>query len=162
MPTSTLEKWSASPLKVGQAAPEFTVLNEDGKKVRLADFRGKKVVLYFYPRDNTPGCTREACAFRDGIRELKRRGAIVLGVSTDSVASHRGFKEKYRLNFPLLSDSQKEIVHAYGVWKEKSLYGKRYMGLERSTVLIDGDGKIAKIFPKVQVDGHFEEVLASL
>lgn len=149
-------------LTVGRKAPDFRVPTDDGKEVSLSDFRGKKVVLYFYPRDNTPGCTREACAFRDGLSQLKRQGAVVLGVSTDSVPSHRGFKEKFKLNFPLLSDSGREIVQAYGVWKQKSLYGKKYMGLERSTFVIDGEGKIERIFPKVQVDGHFDEVLEAL
>jgi len=149
-------------LTVGKRAPDFRVPTDDGKEVSLTDFRGKKVVLYFYPRDNTPGCTREACAFRDGAARLKRLGAVVLGVSTDSVVSHKGFKQKFKLNFSLLSDAEKEIVQAYGVWKEKSLYGRKYMGLERSTFLIDGEGRIAKIFPRVQVDGHFDEVLEAL
>lgn len=149
-------------LTVGMKAPGFRAQTDEGKEVALADFRGKKVVLYFYPRDNTPGCTREACAFRDGMAQLKRQGAVVLGVSTDSVPSHRGFKEKFKLNFPLLSDAGKEIVQAYGVWKEKSLYGRRYMGLERTTFVIDEEGKLMKAFPKVQVDGHFKEVLETL
>ena len=162
MTTTTLERRSPSEVKAGKKAPEFKLLSDEGKRVSLSDFRGKKVVLYFYPKDNTPGCTRESCAFRDGFTEMKRRGAVVLGVSVDSVASHKSFREKYRLNFPLLSDSNKEMVHAYRVWKEKSLYGKRYMGLERTTFIIDEKGRIAKIFPKVQVDGHFEEVMAAL
>ena len=149
MATSTAE----AGLKVGQKAPEFG---------GLAELKGKKVVLYFYPRDDTPGCTREACAFRDGLAQIKRKGAVVLGVSADSVSSHERFKEKYRLNFPLLSDPEKKIVQAYGVWKEKSLYGKKYMGLERTTFVIDEEGRIAKVFPKVQVDGHLEEILAAL
>ncbi len=162
MTTTTLERKSPSELKAGQKAPEFKMLSDGGKWVSLSDFRGKKVVLYFYPKDNTPGCTRESCAFRDGLAEIKRRGAVVLGVSIDSVASHKSFREKYRFNFPLLSDSSKEVVLAYRVWKEKSLYGRKYMGLERATFIIDEEGQIAKIFPKVQVDGHFEEVLAAL
>ena len=148
--------------KIGGKAPAFTVFGDNGKKVSLSDFRGKKVILYFYPKDNTPGCTRESCAFRDNLTEIKRKGGAVVGVSVDSVASHKGFKQKYALNFPLLSDSEKKISLAYGVWKQKSLYGRKYMGLERSTFLINEDGKIAKIFLKVQVDGHLDEVLAAL
>ncbi len=148
--------------KIGGKAPAFTVFGDDGKKVSLSDFKGKKVVLYFYPKDNTPGCTQESCSFRDNLTEIKRRGSVVLGVSTDSVATHKGFKQKYALNFPLLSDSEKKISLAYGVWKQKSLYGRKYMGLQRSTFLINEEGKISKIFPKVQVDGHLDEVLAAL
>ena len=148
--------------KIGGKAPAFTVFGDNGKKVSLSDFKGKKVILYFYPKDNTPGCTRESCAFRDNLTEIKRKGGAVVGVSVDSVASHKGFKQKYALNFPLLSDSEKKISLAYGVWKQKSLYGRKYMGLQRSTFLINEEGKIAKIFPKVQVDGHLDEVLAAL
>ena len=148
--------------KIGGKAPAFTVVGDNGKKVSLSDFRGKKVILYFYPKDNTPGCTRESCAFRDNLTEIKRRGGAVVGVSTDSVASHKGFKQRYALNFPLLSDSEKKISLAYGVWKQKSLYGRKYMGLERSTFLINEEGLISKVFPKVQVDGHLDEVLAAL
>ena len=149
-------------LKVGQKAPDFELLSDENKPVRLSDFRGKKVVLYFYPKDNTPGCTRQSCSFRDGLAQIRGKNAVVLGVSADSASSHKGFKEKFELNFPLLSDSEKKVVQTYGVWKEKSMYGKKYMGLERTTVVIDEEGKIVKIFPKVQVDGHFEEVLAAL
>ena len=149
-------------LKAGGKAPDLKVLTDEGKEVSLSDFRGKKIVLYFYPKDNTPGCTRESCAFRDGISQIKRKGAVVLGVSPDSVKSHQKFKQDHDLNFPLLSDSDKKLVQSYGVWKEKSLYGRKYMGVERTTVLINEEGRVAKIFPKVQVDGHFEEVLAAL
>lgn len=149
-------------LKPGQKAPGFEAQDDTGKGVSLSDFTGRKVVLYFYPRDDTPGCTREACAFRDGIAKIKGKGAVVLGVSADSVASHQRFKEKYRLNFPLLADPDKKVVQAYGVWKEKSLYGRKYTGLERTTFLIDEEGRIARIFPRVQVDGHCGEVLAAL
>ena len=148
--------------KIGGKAPAFTLFGDNGKKVSLSDFRGKKVVLYFYPKDNTPGCTRESCAFRDNLSEIKRKGGAVLGVSTDSVASHKGFKQKYALNFPLLSDSEKKLSLAYGVWKQKSFYGRKYMGLERATFLINEEGMISKVFPKVQVDGHLDEVLAAL
>ncbi len=149
-------------LAVGDAAPDIPLLDDQGKTVRLADFRGKKVVLYFYPKDDTPGCTKEACAFRDGASELKKRGAVVLGVSVDPVESHQKFKAKFSLNFPLLSDVDKRVVEAYGVWKEKSMYGKTFWGIERTTFLIDEQGRIAKIFPKVKVDDHFEDVLHAL
>ena len=149
-------------LKIGQKAPDFMALNDKGEKVKLADLKGKKVVLYFYPKDDTPGCTKEACAFRDGIDEIKSRGAIVLGVSADSVDSHKKFKNKFDLNFPLLADSDKKMVEGYGVWKEKSMYGKKYMGIERTTFIIDENGKIAHIFPKVKVDQHFDEVVDAL
>jgi peroxiredoxin Q/BCP len=149
-------------LKVGQKAPDFTVTDDKGEKVKLSDFKGRKVVLYFYPKDDTPGCTREACSFRDGISEIKARGAVVVGVSTDSVESHRKFKQKFDLNFPLLADTDKKIVEAYGTWKEKSMYGKTYMGIERTTFVIDEQGKIARIFNKVKVDKHYDEVLDAL
>jgi thioredoxin-dependent peroxiredoxin len=148
--------------KVGQKAPDFTVMTDDGTKVKLSDFKGKKVVLYFYPKDDTPGCTKEACAFRDGIDEIKAKGAVVIGVSTDSVESHRKFKSKFDLNFPLLADTDKKIVETYGTWKEKSMYGKKYMGIERTTFVIDEQGKITHIFPKVKVDQHYDEVLEAL
>jgi peroxiredoxin Q/BCP len=148
--------------KIGGKAPAFTVFGDNGKKVSLSDFLGKKVILYFYPKDNTPGCTRESCAFRDSLSEIKSKGSVVLGVSTDSVASHKGFKQKYALNFPLLSDPEKKMSQAYGVWKQKSLYGRKYMGLDRTTFLINEEGKISKVFPKVLVDGHLDEVLAAL
>lgn len=151
-----------SQIAVGQKAPSFTLLNDEGKKVSLADFRGKKVVLYFYPKDDTPGCTKEACSFRDGIDEVQDGGAVVLGVSADSIESHKKFAQKFQLNFPLLSDVDKKVVQAYGVWKEKSLYGRTFMGIERTTFIIDEAGKIAQIFPKVKVDGHLEEVLGEL
>ena len=149
-------------LEVGRPAPDFSAPDETGRTVRLADLRGKKVVLYFYPKDDTPGCTKEACSFRDGASELRALGAVVYGVSIDSVESHRRFKQKYHLTFPLLSDAEKRLVSAYGVWKEKSLYGRTFLGIERTTVLIDEQGRIAKVFPKVKVDGHFDEVIAAL
>lgn len=157
-----MSKTTGDGLKVGQKAPEFTALNDKGEKVKLSDLKGKKVVLYFYPKDDTPGCTKEACAFRDGIDEIKAQGAIVLGVSADSVDSHKKFKSKFDLNFPLLADTDKKMVEAYGVWKEKSMYGKKYMGIERTTFVIDGQGKIAHIFPKVKVEQHYDEVLQAL
>lgn len=153
---------AAKELTIGQKAPDFNVLNDKGEKVKLSDFKGKKVVLYFYPKDDTPGCTKEACAFRDGISAMKKQGAEVLGVSTDSVESHQKFKKKFELNFPLLADTDKKIVEAYGTWKEKSMYGKKYMGIERTTFVIDEQGKISHIFPKVKVGQHYDEVLEAL
>lgn len=149
-------------LKPGLKAPDFTVSTDAGKKVKLSDFKGKKVVLYFYPKDDTSGCTKEACAFRDGIGDIRKRGAVVLGVSPDSVESHKKFRDKYDLNFPLLADTDKEIVEAYGVWKEKSMYGRKYMGVERTTFVIDKAGKISHIFRKVKVDQHYDEVQDAL
>lgn len=151
-----------SALAVGSPAPAFSLPDETGKIINLSDFQGNKVVLYFYPKDDTPGCTKEACAFRDGIQEIRTKGAVVLGVSADSVGSHRKFSDKFQLNFPLLSDEMKAMLNAYGVWKEKSMYGKKFMGIERTTVLINEDGTIGRIFPKVKVDGHFWEVLEAL
>ncbi|MEN3037603.1 MAG: thioredoxin-dependent thiol peroxidase [Candidatus Kryptonium sp.] len=151
-----------SELKVGQKAPNFTLPSDTGEKISLKDFRGKKVVLYFYPKDDTPGCTKEACSFRDNINLILEKGAIVIGVSADSVESHKKFKEKYNLNFPLLSDEKHKVLEKYGVWKERSLYGKKFMGTERTTFIIDEQGKIAHIFRKVKVDGHTEEVLKKL
>jgi peroxiredoxin Q/BCP len=149
-------------LKEGQKAPPFKLESSDGKTVSLGDFAGKNVVLYFYPRDNTPGCTREAEAFRDAGAALKKKNAVVLGVSKDSIASHCKFRDKYELNFPLLSDPDGGVLERYGAWGEKVLYGKKSMGIIRSTVVIGPDGKIKKLFPKVKVDGHAEEVLAAL
>ena len=149
-------------LKVGKKAPAFSLPNQDGKVVSLSDYKGKKVVLYFYPKDDTPGCTKESCDFRDGIKDIRDFGAEVLGVSGDSVESHKKFAKKFDLNFPLLSDESKTMIRAYGVWKEKSLYGRKYMGIERTTIIIDEEGKIDDIFSKVKVDGHLEEVLSEL
>lgn len=153
---------STKQLKVGQKAPAFALPNQDGKVMRLSDFKGKKVVLYFYPKDDTPGCTKESCAFRDGLDEIQNSGAVVLGISGDSVDSHKKFAKKFNLNFPLLSDEKKTVLQAYGVWKEKSLYGRKFMGIERTTFIIDEQGKLDDIFQKVKVDGHLEEVLAEL
>ncbi len=146
----------------GAAAPSFTLESSAGNKISLKDLKGKKVVLYFYPKDDTPGCTKEACSFRDGIGELKKLGAVVLGVSPDDVESHEKFIKKYNLPFDLLADTDHAVAEKYGVWKEKSMYGRKYMGIERTTFIIDADGKIAKIFPKVKVDAHSEEVAAAL
>jgi len=149
-------------MKVGQKAPDFSVMDDSGRTVKLSDLKGKKVVLYFYPKDDTPGCTKEACNFRNGIDEIRKLGAVVLGVSADSAASHKKFKSKFDLNFPLLADTEKKIIEGYDVWKEKSMYGKKYMGIERTTYIIDKDGKISHIFPKVKVEDHYDEVLAAL
>ncbi|MGE5315087.1 MAG: thioredoxin-dependent thiol peroxidase [Acidobacteriota bacterium] len=149
-------------LRVGQKAPSFTLEGSDGRKHTLKEFLGKKVVLYFYPKDNTSGCTKEACSFRDNLGAIEEKGAVVVGMSPDSAASHRKFIEKQGLNFLLLSDEDKAALEPYGVWKQKSLYGRTYMGVERTTVVIDEKGVITHIFPKVKVDGHTEEVLNAL
>jgi peroxiredoxin Q/BCP len=149
-------------LKVGDRAPTFSLPNEQGQMMTLSELRGKKIVLFFYPKDNTPGCTQEACSFRDGLQAIRKKGAMVLGVSADSVASHQKFSQKFDFNFPLLSDESKAMIQAYGVWKEKSMYGRKYMGIERTTVLIAKDGIISHLFPKVKVNGHYEEVLEAL
>ena len=143
-------------------APAFSLASTAGKNIGLKDLKGNKIVLYFYPKDDTPGCTKEACNFRDGIADLEKAGAVVLGVSPDDVASHEKFQKKFNLPFALLADTDHAVADAYGVWKEKSMYGKKYMGIERTTFIIDGKGKIAKIFPKVKVDEHHAEVLAAL
>src|SRR6266700_4202498 len=149
-------------LKEGDKAPEFTALTNGGGEVSLSDFKGKSVILYFYPRDNTPGCTKEACAFRDEFAAFKKKGAVVLGVSTDSAKSHDKFVEKQKLPFTLLADEDKKIVNAYGVWGEKHFMGMKFMGTNRVTFLIGSDGRIKKIWPKVKPAQHAEEVLASL
>ncbi|MBW7887784.1 MAG: thioredoxin-dependent thiol peroxidase [Bacteroidetes bacterium] len=149
-------------LKVGDNAPDFSLSAVDGKNYSLKDFRGKKIVLYFYPKDNTSGCTKEACSFRDNLSAIKRKGAVVIGVSPDSLHSHEKFIATYDLNFLLLSDESKELLKKYGVWKEKSMYGRKYMGVERTTFIIDEKGKLSHIFPKVKVEGHTEEILKAL
>ena len=149
-------------LKEGGKAPKFTVATSGGGKLSLADYLGKNVILYFYPRDDTPGCTKEACAFRDYYADFKKAGAVVLGVSTDTVKSHDKFVEKFKLPFTLLADEDKKIVEAYGVWGEKSFMGRKYLGTHRVTFLIGPDGKIKKIWPTVKPEAHAEEVLAAL
>jgi peroxiredoxin Q/BCP len=146
----------------GRKAPDFALESSEGGKVRLQDLRGKTVVLYFYPKDDTPGCTREACAFRDAQARLKKKGAVVLGVSGDSLDSHVRFTRKYELNFPLLSDPDKAVAKKYGAWGEKVLYGKKTVGMIRSTFVIDGEGTVRKVFPRVKVDGHADQVLLAL
>ena len=148
--------------EVGEPAPEFTVKTDTGTTVSLRDFRGKKVVLYFYPQDDTPGCTREACDFRDNMATVDAKGAVVLGVSPDSVDSHTAFKQKFGLPFRLLSDEDKRIVNAYGVWKPRAKDGQTVMRTERTTFIIDERGIITHVFPQVKVDGHVAEVLAAL
>jgi len=148
--------------KEGDPAPDFRLPADDGKTYSLKELRGQKVVLYFYPKDDTPGCTKEACSFRDNLARVRSKGAIVLGVSKDDLESHAKFRDKYSLSFPLLSDPEGKVLTAYGVWKEKSLYGKSFMGIERTTYIIGKYGKIEKIFPRVRVDGHVDEVLAAL
>jgi peroxiredoxin Q/BCP len=149
-------------VKEGKAAPDFTLLSSDGGEVSLKGLKGKNVVLYFYPKDDTPGCTREACAFRDTQAAIKKKGAVVLGVSGDSLSAHEKFKAKYKLNFPLLSDPDKAVAKKYGAWGEKVLYGKKVIGMIRSTFVIDKEGVVQKVFPRVRVDGHAEKVLEAL
>lgn len=149
-------------LKVGDKAPAFSALTSGGGKLALKELRGKQVVLYFYPKDDTPGCTKEACGFRDLYAELARKGAVVLGVSPDSVASHDKFVEKYQLTFSLIADEDHKIAEAYGVWGEKQFMGKRYMGVHRATFLIDAEGRIKAVWPKVKPEEHAAEVLEAL
>jgi len=149
-------------LQEGAAAPNFTLAADQGPPVSLAALKGAPVVVYFYPRDDTPGCTREACAFRDRSSELKKHGATVLGISTDDVKSHGKFRDKFSLNFPLLADVDHRTAEAFGAWREKNMYGKKSMGVQRSTFLIDSAGIVRKVWRKVNVDGHDAEVLAAL
>ena len=149
-------------LKIGEKAPDFTLLDKDGRQVRLSDFLGKRVVLYFYPKDNTPGCTRQACAFAGAYAGFREKNVEVIGISRDSVASHQKFAEKHGLNFILLSDPERVAIEAYGVWQEKKLYGKVSLGVVRTTFLIDEEGKIAKVMPKVKPDTNATEILAEL
>ena len=149
-------------LTEGKKAPVFSLPDQDGNKVSLADFSGQTVVLYFYPKDMTPGCTQQACDFQENSSKLKRKNTVVLGISRDSVARHKKFQEKYGLKFSLLSDEDGSICEKYGVWKEKSLYGKKFMGIERTTFIIDKSGKIEKIFSKVKVKNHVADLIAGL
>ena len=149
-------------LKIGDKAPAFTLTDKDGNAVSLSDFAGKKVVLYFYPKDNTPGCTRQACAFAGLYGEFQKRGVEVIGISKDSVASHVKFAEKYDLPFVLLADPERSAIEAYGVWQEKKLYGKVSMGVVRTTFIIDENGVIEKVMPKVKPDTNAAEILAYL
>jgi peroxiredoxin Q/BCP len=149
-------------LQIGNKAPDFNLLSTTGEKISLKSLKGKNVVLYFYPKDDTPGCTKEACGFRDELPKFKKSTAIILGVSNDSIESHQKFIKKFDLTFPLLSDEDHSVSEKYGVYKEKNMYGKKYWGIERSTFVIDGDGKLKAIFRKVKVDDHIQEVLSSL
>lgn len=149
-------------LAIGEEAPELSLPDQAGNTVSLKDFKGKQVVLYFYPKDDTPGCTQESCDFRDSMTPIKKAGAVVVGVSFDGQASHQKFIKKFSLPFTLLSDEQKTVAKAYGVYKEKSMYGKKYWGIERSTFVIDQEGLLKAIFRKVKVTGHVDEVLAAL
>ena len=149
-------------IEPGKKAPAFNLQADDGNKIRLSELQGSPVVLYFYPRDNTPGCTREACAFRDRQKELKKLGAQVFGVSPDGLESHVKFRDKFNLNFPLLVDSDHKMAEKYGAWREKNMYGKKSMGIQRSTYLIDASGKVAKVWKRVKVDGHDQQVLDAL
>ena len=149
-------------LAVGTKAPNFTAIDQEGKRVSLSDFKGKKVILYFYPKDHTPGCTKEACAFRDTFDTFRRLKVEILGVSVDDERSHKRFAQKHGLPFALLVDTGKDIVTAYGVWGEKTLYGKKYMGTNRVTYLIDAAGSIAAVFPRVKPEKHAAEILTLL
>ena len=149
-------------IEEGKKAPAFTLTADNGEKVRLSELKGSPVVLYFYPKDDTPGCTKEACAFRDAKTQLKKLGAVVLGVSPDDTESHVKFRDKYELNFPLLADPNHKVAEKYGAWREKNMYGKKSMGIQRSTFLIDAQGKVAKVWKRVKVDGHDQQVLDAL
>lgn len=149
-------------LKIGDKAPDFSLISDEGQKVSLKDLKGKKVILYFYPKDDTSGCTKEACSFRDNIKIIEKKNAVVIGVSKDDTKSHQKFKKKYNLPFTLLSDESLDMLKKYDVWKEKSMYGRKYMGIERTTYIIDERGKIMDIFNKVKVEGHTEEVLEKI
>ena len=152
----------ADELQVGDKAPDFSLPDQDGKTVSLKSLKGKQMVLYFYPKDDTPGCTKEACGFRDSLKAIEKINTVVLGVSMDNAASHHKFIKKYSLPFPLLCDEDGTVTKAYGVYKLKNMYGKTYWGIERSTFIIDETGKLKAIFRKVKVDGHVDEVQAAL
>ncbi len=149
-------------LEEGVRAPDFSVKGDDGRQYRLSDFSGKKVVLYFYPKDDTPGCTTEACSFRDSLPDISGRNAVIIGVSRDGIDDHRKFKSKYGLNFLLLSDEDSDICTKYGVLREKNMYGRKSTGIQRSTFIIDEKGMIAKVFPAVKPDGHGKEIMQVL
>lgn len=149
-------------MHIGDKAPAFSLQDSNGKSLSLSDFKGKKVVIYFYPKDDTPGCTKEACAFRDIYDEILARNAVVIGISADSIVSHESFRKKYELPFFLLSDPEKKAIRAYGAWGEKKMYGKTSEGIIRSTVVIDEQGAVLKIFPKVKPEDHAKEILETL
>ena len=149
-------------IEVGNKAPDVALKSDQGKQIKLRDYLGKPVVLYFYPKDDTPGCTKQACAFRDRKAELAALGTVVLGVSADSVESHVKFRDKFELNFPLLADTEHTVAEEYGAWREKNMYGKKSMGIQRSTFLIDLAGNVAKVWKRVQVEGHDNQVLQAV
>jgi peroxiredoxin Q/BCP len=149
-------------LETGQPAPDFTLPDQSGREVTLSDLRGSPVVLYFYPKDDTPGCTKEACAFRDAFADYEGRGARIVGVSPDDPDSHIRFIRKFNLPFTLLADTENQVCRAYGVWKEKNMYGRKSMGVERTTFVIDGSGLVREVFPRVKVDGHSAAVLEAI
>lgn len=149
-------------IEEGRKAPDFTLQTHTGEKLKLSSLRGSTVILYFYPKDDTPGCTKEACGFRDQQADLQARNAVVLGVSSDSVESHIRFRDKYDLPFVLLADPEHRIAEKYGAWREKTLYGKKSMGIVRSTFVIDAEGRVAKLFKNVRADGHAEKVVAAV
>ncbi len=149
-------------LKAGEVAPEFELQSDSGDTVRLSDLRGKKVILYFYPKDDTPGCVTEACEFRDHMPDMEREGALILGISPDSLKSHQKFKSKYELPFTLLADPDHAVAESYGAWGEKKMYGKVYQGILRTTYLIDEQGKIEQVFERVKPKGHSQQVLSAL
>jgi len=150
------------PVEVGRKAPDFTLPDENGEKVKLSHFKGKRVVVFFYPKAMTTGCTKEACDFRDEVDAFKKKGAVVLGISKDPPAAQRKFKERYQLPFPLLSDESTEALRAYGAFGEKNMYGRKVEGTIRTTVVVGPDGKVEQVFPKVKVEGHVAKVLGSL
>jgi peroxiredoxin Q/BCP len=154
--------WCSLLIKEGEKAPDFTLDSDDGKRISLSDFQGRNIVLYFYPKDNTPGCTQEAIEFQNLSRKFGNMNTVILGISKDSIESHKKFKDKNNLHFTLLSDPKAEVQKLYGVWKEKNLYGKKYMGTERSTFLINEKGILEKIYRKVKVKGHAEVCLLEL
>jgi peroxiredoxin Q/BCP len=149
-------------INVGDQAPDFETMDDESNRVKLSELRGQRVVLYFYPKDDTPGCTKEACAFRDRKSELAKLGAKLFGVSPDTVESHAKFRDKHKLNFPLLADPEHKLAEKYGAWREKNMYGRKSMGVQRSTYLIDAAGKIAKVWQRVKVEGHDQQVLDAL
>ena len=154
--------WPGESLTVGMMAPEFSLPSTLGRKVSLSEFRGKRVILYFYPKDDTPGCTMEACAFRDNLPRIQSKGAVVLGISLDDELSHQRFAQKYNLPFPLLADVDAAVSRQYGTYKEKNLYGRSYWGIERTTFVVDREGRVENVFRRVKVEGHAEEVMATL
>lgn len=149
-------------LKIGDKAPDFSLLSDSGKTISLKSLKGHKIILYFYPKDNTSGCTKEACDFKDSIKTFENKETVIIGISRDSIESHKSFKTKFNLPFTLLSDEAGQMVKDYGVWKEKSMYGKKYMGIERTTFLIDEKTKIKYIWNKVKVPGHVQDIISKL